>query len=141
MSELEDLKKRVAELEKATKPPEPFEPFVMPRYDPTEGMSMPKSAMQAMIDGVPESVMQGIRADARKPNPVTQASSSTVKSTPSAQQSQPQRKGGWVEPRPLESPPGLKYVDAQIDAQDAKDRAELIERELKLARMGKGDAG
>jgi hypothetical protein len=38
----------------------------------------------------------------------------------------------------LESPPGLKYVDAQIDAQDAKDRAELIERELKVkAQMGK----
>ena len=65
---------------------------------------------------------------------------STIRVTPAAL-SQPQRKGGWVERRPLESPPGLKYVDAQIDAQDAKDRAELIERELKLARMGKGDAG
>ena len=85
-------------------------------------------------------VMADLRADARRPNPI-QASQSPIPSTPSTL-SQPQRKGtGWVEPRPIESPPGLKYVDAQIDAQDAKDRAELIERELKLARMGKGEAG
>ena len=133
MSEIEDLKKRVAELEKAAKPPEPAEPIESGwkpgMFDPTAGMSMPANALRAMIDGVPESVMQGIRGDARRPNPVTEASSSPLTTTPSAL-SQPQRGSGWVEPRPLESPPGLKYVDAQIDAQDAKDRAEL---ELRIA--------
>ena len=48
MSELEDLKKRVAELEKATKAPEPFVPMPMPRRDPTEGFSMDRATMRRM---------------------------------------------------------------------------------------------
>jgi hypothetical protein len=126
------LEERVAKLEKAAKPPEPSEPFVMPRIDYTQGMTMGRSAMQAMIDAVPESVMAGIRADARKPNPIQASQAPLTSTTPSAHQSQPQRKVGWIEPRPLESPPGLKYIDAQVDAQDAKDRAELA---LKLAKV------
>jgi hypothetical protein len=35
---------------------------------------------------------------------------------------------GWVDPRPLGPPPGIRYVDAQIDAQDAKDRAVLVQQ-------------
>jgi hypothetical protein len=141
MTELEKLKAqnaelndRIAKLEEAAKPPEPFVPMPMPRRDPTEGMSMDRATMQAMIDAVPASVMQGIRADARKPNPVTQASSSTVRGTPSAQ-SQRQRQG-WVEPRPLESPPGVAIADRLMDAQDEIDRAELA---LKLAKLGKAE--
>ena len=143
MSELEKLKAqnaeladRIAKLEEAAKPPPKSEPFVMPRIDYTEGMSMPRNAMQAMIDAVPESVMQGIRADARKPNPVT-TGSSQIKSTPSAL-SQPQRKGGWIEPRPLEPPPGVAIADRLVDAQDEIDRAELALK-LAKARMGKGE--
>lgn len=141
-AENEALRKRMEKLEEQVNP-KPFKSEYRGPIDYTEGMSMPRNAMQAMIDAVPESLMRELRADARKPNPVTGVSSSPLTSSSSAQ-SQPQRKGtGWVEERPLESPAGLKYVDAQIDAQDRKDRAELIERELKLAkaRMGKGDAG
>ena len=135
MSEIEDLKKELQALKDQVNPP-PRQPSRWQPIDRTAGMSMDRATMQAMIDAVPESVMREIRGDARRPNPVTEASSSPIKSTPSAL-SQPQRKGGWVEPRPLESPPGLKYVDAQLDAQDAKDRAELIERELKIAKLTK----
>jgi len=39
---------------------------------------------------------------------------------------------GWAHETPIGPPPGLRYVDAQLDAQDARDRAELIEREAKL---------
>ena len=53
-------------------------------------------------------------------------------------QSQPQRKGGWVEPRPLEPPPGVAIADRMMDAQDAIDKAELALKFAK-ARMGKGD--
>jgi hypothetical protein len=134
--QLEELKAQL-EIEKAKLKAlqDQINPPPRPQYDPpprdyTAGMSMPKSAMQAMIDAVPASVMADIRGDARRPNPV-QASSSPLTSSSSAHEPQPQRKGGWVEPRPLESPPGLKYVDAQVDAQDAKDRAELA---LKLAK-------
>ena len=44
-----------------------------------------------------------------------------------------------VETSPLKSPPGVAIADRLMDHQDTMDRAELIERELKLARMGKGD--
>ena len=101
---------------------------------------MPRSAMQAMIDAVPESVMAGLRADARKPNPVT-TGSSPITSTPSAQTQPAQRGTGWRDQIPLSSPPGVALADRLMDHQDKIDREELIERELKLARMGKGDAG
>ena len=41
----------------------------------------------------------------------------------------------------LGPPPGLRYVDAQLDAQDAKDRQELIEkkaREQALLKLAEG---
>jgi hypothetical protein len=67
MSELDDLKKEVAKLKEQLNPP-PREPSTHPRYDPTAGMSMPPSAIKAMMDAVPESVMRGLVNDAFKPN-------------------------------------------------------------------------
>ena len=139
-AENDALRKRMEKLEEQVNP-KPFKSEWRGPIDYTEGMSMPRSAMQAMIDAVPETVMREIRADARKPNP-TQASQSPLTTTSS--QSQPQRRGsGWIEPRPLESPPGLKYVDAQLDAQDAKDRVELAHKlaqvELSKRRGEKGE--
>jgi len=130
MTELEELKKRVAELEKAAKPPEPFVPGPRFQFDPTDGMSMPASALKAMIDAVPNSLMSDLRADSRKPNPVTQGA------TP---QSQPiQRGSGWVDERPLEPPPGVELCDRLMDAQDAQDRTELA-RKIAQARLSKGE--
>jgi hypothetical protein len=40
---------------------------------------------------------------------------------------------GWAHETPLGPPPGIRYVDAQLDAQDAKDRAELVRK------LGKGE--
>ena len=141
MSELEKLKAEL-EIEKGKLKalqdqinPPPREPSRGP-IDYTEGMTMPRNAMEAMVDAS-RSYMADLRADARKPNPI-QASSSPITSSPSTQ-SQPQRRGtGWRDEVPLGPPAGIKYVDAQVDAQDAKDRAELIERELKLAQLSKG---
>jgi hypothetical protein len=47
--ELDDLKAEVKALKDQLNPP-PRQPSTHQRYDPTEGMSMPKSAMQAMTD-------------------------------------------------------------------------------------------
>ena len=137
-SELEELKKRVAELEKAAKPAEPFVPMPMPRRDPTEGMSMDRETMREMVRAT-AGVMADLRADARRPNPVTEASSSTVKSTPSALP-QPRNTGGWRDEVPLGPQPGIEQVDRLVDAQDKIDQAELALKFAK-ARMGKGDAG
>ena len=132
-AELELHKAELKKLRDQINPPK-SEPYVMPRFDPTEGMSMPRNAMQAMVDAS-SSYMADIRSDARKPNPVTEASSSTVRGTPAAQ---PQRRntGGWRDEVPLGPPPGIEHVDRLVDAQDAKDRAELALK-LAKARMGK----
>jgi hypothetical protein len=48
---------------------------------------------------------------------------------------------GWAHETPIGPPPGLRYVDAQLDAQDAKDRQELIEkkaREQALLKLAEG---
>jgi len=124
MTEIEELKKRVAELEKAAKPAEPFVPVPRYQFDPTEGMSMPRSAIQAMIDAVPDRLMRDLRADALKPNPVTG-------SAPQPQQQQVKRGTGWVDQRPLEPPPGIEHCDRLVDAQDRIDRADLA---LRLAK-------
>jgi hypothetical protein len=141
MSELEKLKAEL-EIEKAKLKalqdqinPPPHPPSRGP-IDYTAGMSMPRNAMEAMVDAS-RSYISDLRADARKPNPM-RASSSPVASTPSAQP-QPQRRGtGWRDEVPLGPQPGIEHVDRLVDAQDAKDRAELA---LKLAkvRMGKGE--
>ena len=45
---------------------------------------------------------------------------------------------GWAREIPLGPSMHQRYVDAQLDAQDAKDRAELIERNAKLKATEKG---
>jgi hypothetical protein len=123
--ELDDLKAQVKELKDQLNPP-PRQPSTHPRYDPTEGMSMPRLAMQAMIDAVPESVMRGLRDDAFKPNPVNPP-------TPSQPQLKQRATPNWIDERPLESPPGIKHIDAMMDAQDERDKAE---RALALMKAG-----
>ncbi|MGC2822981.1 MAG: hypothetical protein WA322_01845 [Pseudolabrys sp.] len=130
MSEIEDLKKEVKALKDQVNPP-PRPPSTRGPIDYTAGMSMPRSAMKAMVDAS-SSFMSDLRADAMKPNPITGG-------TNPGPQPQPQRRVGWIEPRPLEVP-YIKEVDRLVDAQDAKDRAELALK-LAQARMGKGDAG
>src|SRR5262245_52434524 len=120
MSELEELKKRVAELEKAAKPAEPFKSDWKGPVDYTQGMSMPASAMRDLINAVPESVMRGLRADAQKPNPVT------GQAAPQSQQVE--RGSGWREAIPIQSPPGIEHCDRMMDEQDKVDRAELALR-------------
>ena len=51
--EIAALKARVEELERANKRPKPFVPEPYQRYDPTAGMSMPRSALEAMIAAEP----------------------------------------------------------------------------------------
>src|SRR5262245_40296442 len=112
--ELSKLKKEIADLKQRIDPPPTPRSNYAP-YDYTQGMSMDRAAMQAMIDAVPEALMRDLRADALKPNPVTGGA---------APQSQPvQRGSGWVKPNPIESPPGIEHCDRMMDEQDRLDRA------------------
>ena len=93
---------------------------------------MPRSAMQAMIDAVPDRLMSDLRADALKPNPVT--GSANPQPT-----NQVQRGSGSAKPIPVEPPPGIELCDRLVDAQDRIDKVDLA---LRLAKAGsvKGDA-
>jgi hypothetical protein len=42
---------------------------------------------------------------------------------------------GWREPAPLGPQPGINYVDAQLDAQDRKDRAERVRQEEAIRKL------
>jgi hypothetical protein len=134
MSNVDDLAKRIASLEaelaqlKAeVKPmedvPKPTKPW--PRYDPTEQMRMPPNAVKAMTAVVPEMRDRSKLPDTRRasyPEPggfgPPKTGSEPVKP----------RGSGWVEPRPLEPPSGVKICDQMMDVQDAIDKAELKRR-------------
>ena len=136
--ELAALRKRIEELEARTKPPEPSKPFVpqpYQRYDPTEGMCMPPSALRAMVAAEPRGFMAGVVHDNRAPGTPT---GTIPRSTGGGGQANVPGSGtGWAHETPIGPPPGLRYVDAQLDAQDAKDRAELVEREARIKAMEK----
>jgi hypothetical protein len=128
--EFADLKRQVAELkaEQARLRGEPHKPFSdkpWPKYDPTEGMSMPPSAIAAMVAVV------GERRDVIKDAPINDASRASPSPSPPPWQPQPERPRGtgWADFVPLQSPPGVALCDAMMDAQDRKDRAALIAAE------------
>jgi hypothetical protein len=134
--EIAALKARVEELERAAKPPEPFKPEPYQRYDPTEGMRMPPSALAAMVAAVPDHVIREIamrdgRAPTGRPGMIPNSQQSSGGGG-SGSANVPGSGTGWAHETPIGPPPGLRYVDAQLDAQDARDRAELIEREARL---------
>jgi hypothetical protein len=116
MSELDDLKKEVKELRDQLNPP-PRAPSNHPRFDPTEGMSMPANALAAMVAAVPEGLMRDLRADALKPNPVTGSMTRPETEPPRVIGSK-----GWIDPRPLGPQPGISIIDQMCEAADRRER-------------------
>jgi hypothetical protein len=137
MTDADDLAARIATLEaelaalKAQmKPAEPLTVAkgAWPKYDPTEGFRLPASAALAMARVVPDPPKGGgfnAHAHAQTKVGVPGGFGEAPKSTGGKAV---ERGSGWVEPSKLESPPGLKWVDQQIDVADAIDRAELKRR-------------
>jgi hypothetical protein len=125
-AELRGVKARVAELKHAAAP-KPAAPFVeqpWTPYDPTARMSMPASAMREMANAIPDRVVHDIAMrDGRAP---TGPSSAGV--VPSSQQISNVRGNvagggtGWSREIPLSPPPGIHLVDAQLIADDVRQR-------------------
>jgi hypothetical protein len=100
-------------------------------------MRMPDSALRAMVDAVPPNFMRDVVADNRGPRTPTGMIPRAQSTGGSGPANVAGSGTGWAHETPLGPPPGLRYVDAQLDAQDAKDRAELIRQDAQLRTMEK----
>jgi hypothetical protein len=130
--ELADQRARVEELERANKPKEPFVPQPHQRYDPTAGMSMPDSALAAMVAAEPRNFMRDVVRDNRAPTtPAMIPSSQSTGGGGSA----PVNTSGWREATPLGPPPGVAQADRLMDEADRRDRLQLAERLAKQEAM------
>jgi hypothetical protein len=125
-------KARIEELERKAKPPEPFNPGDYQPIDWTARMSMPLSTVREMAQATPTDMLHNIAMrDNRAPTGPGSAIPSSQQLT-NVRGSNVVRGTGWVDAAPLTPPPGIRWVDAQLDAQDAKDRAERIAQEAKI---------
>jgi hypothetical protein len=132
------LEKELAELKAKVDPPKStFTPQPYQRYDPTERMSMPLSALQAMVAAEPRGFMAGVVGDNRGPTGPSSAVSSSQSTGGSGPTNVPGSGTGWAREIPLGPSMHQRYVDQQFDAQDAKDRAELIRQHAQLEAMDK----
>jgi hypothetical protein len=141
-----ELKAEVlAELKEAAKPRKPFVP------DPTWQDQMHQMREARMSLATPPSVVRDMAVlddalvkgialrDARAPT-----GPSSQGAIPSSQQVSNVRGAnvagsgtGWSREIPLGPPPGVVQADRLMDAADARDRAELVEREAKFKAMQK----
>jgi hypothetical protein len=127
--EFAELKRQVAELKaeqarlRGEPPTPPRKPW--PKWDPTEGMSMPPSAIREMVRVVGE--RRDVTNDVLRASPQP----SSPPSSPPPWQPQPERPRGtgWQNDVPIGPPAGLRYIDQMLDEQDRRDRAALIAAE------------
>jgi hypothetical protein len=112
--ELAALRARIEELERKGKPPEPFKEQPYQRYDPTEGMTMPPSALRAMVAAEPRGFMAGVVHDNRAPtSPGMVPSSPTGGSGPA---NVPGSGTGWAHEVKIGPPPGIDLIDRAVNA-------------------------
>jgi hypothetical protein len=121
--ELDALKARIEELERAHKPPKPFEPEPYQGYDPTAGMSMPRSTMQEMVNAVPDQIMREVGLRDARLSPTERAGTLPHRQQPTTSPRPTAGDGtGWAHEIPLSNPPGTAWVDAIAIADDARQR-------------------
>ena len=123
------LEAEIAALKKAAEPPKAFTPEPYQRYDPTAGMSMPRSTMQEMVALLPDGMIQGIvhhnRAPTGRPGVIPQQQTGVQ---PARAANPPGDGTGWAREIPLSNPPGVAQADRIADEFARRDRAELAER-------------
>ena len=114
------LERELAELKAQVKPaPEkPREPW--PKYDPTEGFRLPASAVQAMVDVVPDmrAIVEEQRHGRSEPGGFLGPEKPRAK----------ERGSGWINPTPLTPPSGVEHCDRIADHFAALDKRELEKR-------------
>ena len=143
-AELEELKRQVAELKAKLDPPKPtFTPISDAEWrdrmhQMREGrmsMATPPSVARYFADGVTDADCADLRQQAHRPT--GRSGMIPDNQQPASPRSSAGDGTGWIAPTPLGPPPGVAQADRLMDAQDVKDRAELIEREAKFKAMQK----
>jgi hypothetical protein len=138
--EIAALKARVAELERAAKPPEPAAPFKpmtdaewrdqMHQMRERNASVIPPWLREACAGGVTDADCADIvRASHRptgRPGMIPEQPSNVRGGNVAGSGT------GWVHETPLGPPPGIRYVDQQLDAQDARDRAERLQQAAQI---------
>jgi hypothetical protein len=143
--EIADLKREVAELKAKVSPPESkFKPMSDAEWiDHVHQMRernasvIPPWLREACAGGVTEADCADIvRASHRptgRPGKIPEEGQTSGRPGGNV----PGSGTGWASETPLGPPPGIRYVDQQLDAQDARDRAERVEQEARLQAMEK----
>ena len=131
--ELAELKAKVAALEAAQPKPQPtreeqeraaaeHRDWVHQMRERQANSWMPPSAVHEMASHPCNQVMGGVIQDRHAPNTPAMIPTSQSGSGGSGEV----RKGtGYSDPRPLGPPPGIQWVDAQLIADEVRQRAEL----------------
>jgi hypothetical protein len=125
-SDLDELKARVAELEKANAPPAPTPRQPMERFDPTARASMDRETMKDLASAIPPDLARDLRADLARGNPITQSQSQLPQDRGRVEIVQ--RGSGYRDALPLRQPEGVALCDRLLDMQDAIDKADLQRR-------------
>jgi hypothetical protein len=125
--EIAALKAEVAALKAKVDPPKSeFKPQPYQQYDPTANMCMPMSTMMEMARVVPTGMLRDIvhdnRAPTGRPGMIPEQPSNVRGDNVAGSGS------GWAHETPLGPPPGIQWVDRQLDAQDARDKAERLQQ-------------
>jgi hypothetical protein len=144
--ELAALKARVAELERAKKPPD-FATLEREAAEWRDKMHQLSEQRMSRASNFSREDLRAMEAACSTADVQDIVMRDRAPSGPSAQgvipSSQPLsnvRTGGggssgWREPTPLGPPPGVAILDQIMDHEDAKDRAELVERHARMAAM------
>jgi hypothetical protein len=122
-TDLEELRDRLAKLEKAREPAAPIKPEPYQRPDYTANASMGAGAMRDFARAIPDKLAADLRSDALKPNPVTQSVPAQL-TKGGNDRVQIARGTGWVDAPPISRPPGIDLADRMLDVQDRIDAAE-----------------
>jgi hypothetical protein len=121
--EIAELRAEVAALKaalsgKEDKPP-PKKEFVPQPYEPidwTARMSMPRSAIEAMVAAEPRGFMAGVVHDNRAPT----GRPGMIPNSPSAGSNSDtpdsSNKSGWRGATPISPPPGIELIDRAVNA-------------------------
>jgi hypothetical protein len=127
-AELEALRAELAELKEKMKPKAPFVSDYVPpspnRF--LDRASMSPEATRIMVEAVGDGMVRDIVNGNRAPTQLA-----PLASPPVGPRVADEDRSGWREPAPLSNPPGVAIADRLMDAQDARDRAELIAQEAR----------